>query len=329
MLQTFSHDFKTNDEKHNTFIHATFQINNIHQSEITSLLSLSNGKIVSGGSDGSIYIGSLNYINNSFNSNINKQNAHNGWIISLCEIHSSLLISGGQDSYIKIWNISPNELTLLTILNKHTKTINKIIYVHKNNDFISCSDDHTINIWNSIYPFNNILTLQENKFIWSLKHLNSNNNILIANCIGYLSFWNLKSFVKETVIKGVYTGCPNGIIELQKKKHVVVSLYKKPFYLVVIDVEKYIILTKIKDNKYIPYNSSLCPIDEVSFVFIYKGCFVIISYNETDNSFYKIDHKIILNKENFDGYFTTVVIENGQYLLCNNKNKGIGVIKIK
>lgn len=104
-------------------------------------MELKDKRIATCGRDNAISVCSLDYETKQWKQDIKKANAHSNDINSLCELNNNRLVSCSQDKSIKIWNITQNDLNLLSTLTTHTNNVYKVIPL-TNNRFCSCSGTH-------------------------------------------------------------------------------------------------------------------------------------------------------------------------------------------
>ena len=298
-------------------------INNIHSEEVRCLIMLQDKRIVTGSSDKSISICSFDIFTTKWELNIHKPNAHNNSIYSLCELASNILISSSEDKSIKLWNIDRNDLQLIKILIGHKNVVNKVISLPKQK-FASCSLDRTIKIWDSQKPYQELSNLKDDDSIWSILHLN-NRELLVSSCYSYpspsISFWNSYVYKKEHSIRGYYASIPSHIMEFPNGKIAVSDSYTIGYPVIIIDVNNYTVIKKIKVLD-ISYKSSLCLLDCNSFIYSYERQFVQIS-NENYSVMFKSHREIGIR-----GMFGIVSVCEGKFIVVDNKYNGVTVISV-
>ena len=289
-------------------------IKNIHSLKVTCLIQLNDLRIATGNKDISISIFVINHSTNKWHQCIQQQDCHEGSIISLCEvIHSSIhkLISCSADFSFKIWNIMPNELLLIKTIISHTHWVNKVISM-TNGRIASCSIDHTIKIWESFDPFQLLLTLKESNEIVSILQLKGKEELVISCRNKYISFWNINKYVKEHIVNGYYVSMPNHMIELQNG-NIAVSSFTDNNPIIIIDTNIYEVIKKIELEEYITAPSSLCVLDENSFIYVYEENLLQISIH---------DYQIIYKTKDLTGVcgvFGIIVIGGGKYIAIDEE----------
>ena len=128
------------------------QINNIHSNSLYSPLILSDKRIATCSSDHSISVISIDYNKKTYVQDIKKIDAHNNMIFGICEILNKRLVSSFNDKTIKIWEITKNDLILLSTLNNHSNYVYRVINL-THNKFASCSTDNSVKIWSINFPY--------------------------------------------------------------------------------------------------------------------------------------------------------------------------------
>ena len=297
----------------------------LHSEHVSCLIETEKHRIISGSIDGSISICSIQYYKKTWNQDIFKKNAHSNKISSFCISSMNKLISCGLDKYIKIWNLSQTNMTLFLQLKTHTNLICKIISLTNNRLASSFKDGKVI--------------------IWKIQGKNKSNNLLFTlnhgdgpvNCIIQLKgkkllvtcgisqssygvfFWSLKSYLLETHIQGSYTDSINGMIELSNG-NIAISSDSSGYPIVVIDTTLYQIIYKL-EYKCITDRSSLCILNENSFIYAYLGKLIQISNENGELLFFS-------DKNGFDGFYGGMIsIEGGKYIAINYM-QGVSIIKV-
>ena len=121
-------------------------------------IKLKDKRIATCGVDKSISIVSIDYETKKWKQDIKKNSAHSSYINGLCELSKDRLVSCSSDNTIKVWNITPNDLNLLSTLTNHTNYVSKVIPLPRNR-FSSCSNNKTVKIWNSESTYGLITSL--------------------------------------------------------------------------------------------------------------------------------------------------------------------------
>ena len=180
-------------------------INNLHSSDIYCPIALTDKRIATCSYDNSISVLSIDNTTYKWKQDIHKVNAHNSHIWSICELTNNRLVSCSDDYVIKIWEITKNDLNLLSSFTAHSNWIARVIPI-TNNRFVSCSNDKTAKIWSNESPYKELATLLHNGSVQDVIKLN-NKEILVTSNYGSkaLDFWDLKTYTKLNTVKGVYT----------------------------------------------------------------------------------------------------------------------------
>ena len=295
-------------------------VENIHSGNLFSPLLLSDKRIVTTGTNASsILIGSINYQTKEWKQDLLKENAHSNIINSFLELSNNRFISCSHDYSIKVWKLSENDLTEIKKLTSHSSNVYKLVLLN-NNRFASASSDATIRIWSTEEPYNLIQTLNSQSSVYNLLFLKER-EMLITSYSGGLEFWNMKTYKRENTISSYYCYYNNNsLIELPDQK-IAVSYYNSPYSIFIIDTITYSILRQIKLEGYITYYSCLLLLDAFSLLYIYDGNVVQISTKD-----YSILYKS-KNEHQLRGFNFILPLENGEYLMVENKSKGFDLIK--
>ena len=286
-------------------------------------LILSDGRFVGTSSDSkAIIICSFNFKNKSWEININQKNAHLAPIRSFVELtqHNHLL-SCSSDYSIKVWKINEKELTFIKQITSHKEIINKILLLSYNK-IASCSDDKTIKIYDSNNDYQEIQSLDSKGKVNNMLYLR-NRDILVTSVWEYrLDFWNMLTYEKEYSMKYIYTlNTINSMIELTKNR-IAVSSAVSPYNISIIDSINYTIIKEIKVGKSNINCSSLCSLNDYSFLYVYNGLFVQYSSEDYEVMF------ITNNYSKLTGVRVINVLQGGDYLILENKSNGFNVMKI-
>ena len=289
------------------------QLNNIHSSSAYSPIELSDKRIASGSSDGSISICSINLNNKEWKQDIKKEQAHNqNTIYSLCEISGKRLISISSDM-LKIWNISENELTLSKRLDEGGFQV-----ISLSRQRFAYSSERNVKIRNE-NTFDEIASLSHQGSVYTIVQL-TKKEVLVSSCWSpnSIDFWDLNTYKKLHSVQGYYSYFPNHLIELQNG-HIAVSEYCGSNPIVIINPDNYSIITKIQVEGYITNYSSICPWKKDSFIYVYGGKFLQISISNY-SVVYKSDKECQLN-----GRCGMISIRNN-YLVVQNDSNGFSII---
>ncbi len=106
-----------------------------------------------------IFLILTNFTSNSF-SQEHTYLTHGGSVqaVAYSPISSSIIASASGNNTIKLWNL---EDSTVTILGKHSKTVNSIAFSPDGQHLVSGSDDYTLKVWD----------IQENRHIVTLRHI--------------------------------------------------------------------------------------------------------------------------------------------------------------
>ena len=302
-------------------IEIVLNINNIHShNDIWSPLILHDKRIATVSSDNSISICEIDYDNKTYIQEIKKTQAHSSSILSICELNDGRLITCSIDMSIKIWNVHQNEIKLLkTLMASSAKSSVWKVITLTHSRFASCSIDGSITIWNS-NNYKEINSLSNSSSVYSIIQL-TNLEILVSSCgKPSIDFWDLTTYKKLKSIKNIHAVENSHMIELQSGC-IAISSYSSNFPIVIIDPVSYTIIEEIIDKDYIKSNSSLIPWGDNTFIYIKGNYFVQFS---TSN--YEIIYKAKLDRK-LDGYSGMAVVDKDKYLIIQNDEKGISVLK--
>ena len=311
-------------------INPQIHLTHLHSKPILSLIQLKDKRIATGTKDGSIFI--LNPLNQiPFTLNIiSKTNIHKGSIRCLCESEEGHLISCAYKE-IKIWSIFPENIIEITTIEAHEDLISKVITL-TNSRIASCSADCTIKIWKSNFPFSEIHSFEiEDERVWSIIQL-SNKETLISSSCDYnrdshsISFWDISTYQKECTFEGLCTGSIHGLLELPGDKIAVSSSDLK--CLVVIDVSRYVVITKIYDYNLFcddEYYCSLKMVNKYSFCVVHREYFCQVLCDDN----YKIVFKSKKEKEFKGSGLIIVENENGKGVIVDNFENGLTMFNIE
>jgi hypothetical protein len=323
-----SNNFKTHDTsfKPNSTINKIqpeIQMNNIHLEYVYSIIQLTDKRIVTG-SINSLLICSVNILTKCWNVDITKESAHNGKINSLCELTNNRLISGSDDELIKIWLYSSKDLSFIKQISKHKGFIYKIINL-TNNIFATCSQDQTVKLFEHNENYQELLSIKSFSPIISIINLQKRKQLVIASRSSFssnFSFWDTDSYVLIHDMNNYYfITAPSHMVELPNG-NIAVSSNDERKPIVIINVIKYSIDKIIYCEEMIKSDSSLCVINNCSFIYLWNGNILQISSKD-----YSIIYKY--NKlKGLDGWYSMITIENGNYLVITNPFRGISIVKM-
>lgn len=299
------------------------QINNLHSTFIRSLLILTDNRIATSGGK-SISICSLNPFNKQWTQDINKQNIHNEDIKSINELKPYILGSCSSDKTIKIWSISQTDLTLLKTLTSHTNIVWSIIPFQQN-IFASCSKDCTIKIWETNNnSFQELTSLSHRNEVRSIMYIQQRS--ILVSCLNSPSncilFWNTNTLEHTgKIIKEHFAFNSSHMISLPNG-NLVISSKSDGNPIIVVDTVKYIIIRIIYLRGFITGYSSICVVNNYSFIYVYDGNIV-----QVDNCEYNI---LSCDKQGYElyGYGGVCSFNEGKFLVIQNIHKGISIIEL-
>ena len=297
-------------------------MNNLHKSPISSLLELTDQRILTGSVDGSLSICSINYDSNEYLQDIIYEQAHISKITYLCELPNNRFISCSQNNGIKIWELSQKEFILIHLIGNHYAKVCKVISLSEDR-FASCSEDKTIRIWSNKEPYTQLNLIYQKGEVHSILQLQSNKNVLVASvwnglngCVNFISV--LKGNIQKS-INGVYSFYQNGMIELVNG-NIVISNSKYPYNIVIIDSEKCFIIKEITNEEAITCYTSLCVLNYDSFILLCDNNVIQVeSKNYNVISVHKNEQAL-----NVSGI---IKVETGKYFIGANCNNGVFVMK--
>lgn len=301
-------------------------INKLHSNKITSFILLTNGKFVSGCSEGSMCLTSINYDSKTWNKEISLPKAHNQAITSLCESGTNKLVSSSLDHTIKIWDIETKTFDLITTLTDHTDSVYKVIILSSNNNIMSCSGDKTIRLWNNL-AYHQLATFKEDNPVYYISELKHHGNIIIANCGNdqfeyYLSFWNTDTNTSDKIAFNAKT---NAMIELSPNL-IAVAAMNPNCIVFIINPILFQIVKQVEIKNLTGNACGMCKYDDGSLLCGTEGRLSQIMLCENMKIGYINEKK----EKKFDGQNGIIVVENGEYIVgCDNNSKGLYVFKIE
>ena len=301
-------------------------INKLHSNKITSFILLTNGKFVSGCSEGSMCLTSINYDSKTWNKEISLPKAHNQAITSLCESGTNNLVSSSLDHTIKIWDIETKTFDLITTLTDHTDPVYKVITLSSNNSIMSCSGDRTIRLWNNL-AYHQLATFKEENPVYYINELKHHGNIIIANCGNdqfeyYLSFWNTDTNTSDKIAFNAKT---NAMIELSRNL-IAVAAMNPNCIVFIINPILFQIVKQVEIKNLTGNACGMCKYDDGSLLCGTEGRLSQIMLCENMKIGYTNEKK----EKKFDGQNGIIVVENGEYIVgCDNNSKGLYVFQIE
>ena len=160
----------------------------------------------------------------------------------ISQLENGLVASGSKDKMIKLFNIQNNTYTTEAILVGHQYRVTKIVSID-NELFASSSYDHTIKIWRSISPYDEVKTLTgHDEAVFSILKLKSKNEIVSGSTD--IRFWNLSNYQCEAVLKGINCFFADSLIEIDSQR----LLVGEKIVTSIINLKTYQIEQKIKDD---------------------------------------------------------------------------------
>ena len=285
----------------------TDELENEHT--VTSLVILEDKRLASATNAISVY--SYNVDTNQWTKDIN--NECDGYGTILCAMKGNRLLS--CDSSIKVWTVSDVDMTLIKEIKEHKSTVNKVIPLSKER-FASCSNDKTVKIWKDDNTYECITTIELIGNVSAILQLKGK-EVLVSSSDNIssdeeLTFWNLNNWTKIHTVEGYSAYCSTHIKELPNGDIAVVVKKEDIYFIVIIDTSSYEVKTEIYEDNYITYFSSLCVLNDHSFVYACQGNFLQISCED-----YSIMYKS--RRGNFNGYTDICLIEGGKFLAIENE----------
>ena len=292
-----------------------------HQTDVYSLLELSDSRIATGDWNGTINIFSIDYEKKTFTLNIEHQ-GHNETISSFCQLSGNRLVSAGDET-IKIWKINATSLTHLQTLEGHTKSVNQVISL--SNDVIaSGSYDKTIKIW-EVYKRKELQTLGDDFEVYSLLKL-KNKEFLLSTGLGeQVTFWNLRTYKKEHTVRCCIGSSYKGLLELSNNYVAVTGGGSSSTASIdIIDVINHKLFKKIKYDCITGdgYYPSLSSLNKGTFIYAHNNYLCQLSANNFDLKF-----KIKTTNE-MTG-ISIISNSSAKYLISTNEQSGISIFKIE
>ena len=120
----------------------------------------------------------------------NYEKAHENVIACFCIIDNNNFLTG-SDKTIKKWKIENEKIILIDTLYGHNRTVNKIIFL-ENQKIISCSNDHTVKIWEKFKEYQCIKTFEHKDTVRAIILFDSN-TLISGDYNGQLKVWDLNS----------------------------------------------------------------------------------------------------------------------------------------
>ena len=209
----------------------------------------------------------------------------------ICELNQNIISTASDDKTIKIIelnfkkinnNIIDYKYKVIQIIFSHTHYVNKIISIN-NNKFISCSQDHSIKIWNKKsldqnYQLENTISVHFGRVV-SIEKINNNEFVSSSWSEKIIYFFNINFYniIANIKISGNYTS--ESICVINNKTLIIGGIGN--FFLV--DIEKHELI-KIYEN-----NENYFSIHSIN-----NNLFICGSYNGYESI---ISIKFLLNNE--------------------------------
>ena len=313
-----------------------FEITNLHEEGFTSLLGLTDSKLVTG-SKYCLSLWEINYTTKQCTNLHNNTKAHDDWINYISKLNESKIISCSADKTIKIWNISiSNKLSSETIFSFHTDWVFQVIPL-TNNRIASLSLDKTIKLYNIVdYKPISIPFEKQQHFISCLFQLQKQKEVLSFSLIGNnenentLMFYSLiQPYKLIGKIDGVCTGSMLGMVELESGFLALIRKLPSPKRIIIVDPFKFLIVNEIIDSEYMfqEGTGTLCALRENSFIYVHCGCVCQVMYAEGE---YKIVFKTKKDKDELFGGGGIMMVDKNDLFISrtSNGNKGVNIYKM-
>ena len=296
----------------NKRINKLFTLNNV-STKVTSLSALKDGRLAVS-SESCIRIFDLGVKKCAFSI----ENEHEQAIEYITQIDNGLLASCSLDKTIKLFSIEDTKYTTEAILVGHQYRVTKVESINEE-VIASSSFDHSIKIWKSIPPYEEIKTMTGHQDgVFSIVKLKSKNQLVSGS--SDIRFWNLDSYQCEAAIKGVNCFYPNSILELDNNRIIV----GEKIVTSIINAKTFQIEKKIKENLF--RITSFSGLDETGY-FICANKIGNIFYMESDFGNIKCVDKI---EKAANGTVIMVAnIGNGLFTSVEKGNKIINIWNIE
>ncbi len=209
----------------------------------------------------------------------------------ICELNKNIISTASDDKTIKIIELKFTKIMnnkidykykIIQVIFSHTHYVNKIISINANK-FISCSQDHSIKIWNKKniaqnYQLENTISVHFGRVV-SIEKINKNEFVSSSWSEKIIYFFNINCYniIANIKISGNYT--PESICMINNKNLIIGGIGN--FFL--IDIEKHELI-KIFEN-----NENYYSIHSINDNLFICGC-----YNGSESIIYI---KFLLNNE--------------------------------
>ena len=296
----------------NKRINKFFTLNNV-STKVTSLSALKDGRLAVS-SESCIRIFDLGVKKCS----LSIENEHEQAIEYITQIDNGLLASCSLDKTIKLFSIEETKYTTEAILVGHQYRVTKVESINEE-VIASSSFDHSIKIWKSIPPYEEIKTMTGHQDgVFSIVKLKGKNQLVSGS--SDIRFWNLDSYQCEAVIKGVNCFFPDSILELDNNRIIV----GEKIVTSIINAKTFQIEKKIKENLF--RITSFAGLDETGY-FVCANKIGNIFYMESDFGNIKCVDKI--EKATNGTVIMVANIGNGLFASVEKGNKVIYIWNIE
>jgi WD40 repeat protein len=174
-----------------------FSSSSLHKGSIIALFELEDGRIVSSGSDNTIYIFRINE-----NRDIIKIKERVSYESCILELEQNRIITGSLDNRVKVWNI--NEKKLIQTFLGHTNEITCLIK-KDHNSVISGSGDRSIIIWDINNDKNIKRLIGHLDKIINIYYFKEKNRLLSISRDKSLRIWDLNELFCTNVLSNYHS----------------------------------------------------------------------------------------------------------------------------
>ena len=179
--------------------------------------------------------------------------------------------------------------------------------------------------WNSESPYEVITTLKHDDSVYDILKLKQKEILITSDARNEsITFWHSNNYNKLHSIKGHYADYGGTkMIELPNEL-VAISSCASGYPIVIVDPITYSIVKEIKEEGYITSDSSLCVLDQHSFIYVYEGKVLQIAIDNDYEILYKTK-----GEQQLCGVSGIVNVRGGEYLIVQDSdNTGFKVIKL-
>ena len=290
-----------------------FLTNELELGITMSMIELEDKRIAIGGF-GNISIFSYKIQDKQWTREIFKEEVSNkSWINSFCQLPDNKLVSC-SGFLIKVWKISTNDITEIITLKGHRDIVRKVISL-PNGLLASCSRDKTIRIWNYNSQYQQQTILKHSDVLVSVLYLKKKN--VLVSCGEFIepgvTFWNVEDYTIKRSIKGYGIKYSSHIIELPNG-HIVLSSDNNKFPIVIINSSSYRVIKKITINEKITKYSSICALNQDSFICVNQGNVFQVSMKDYSVIF-------LLEQSNYCGNRCMISVDEGNYFVVQKSKR--------